>query len=82
MQITRAGSQLPVGAPAEWFTGRVRIDPLSGATNRLVGRQHRHGASPTTAMTHIAIYEALGGSVVEWMEHVTDEPYLADVSAG
>jgi quercetin dioxygenase-like cupin family protein len=41
------------------------------------GRRHWHGATPTTAMTHIAIQEALNGKVVDWMEHVTDEAYLA-----
>src|SRR5206468_8035465 len=39
------------------------------------GEKHWHGATPTTAMTHIAIHEALDGKVVEWMEHVTDEQY-------
>ena len=39
--------------------------------------KHWHGASPTTAMTHIAIQEALDGKVVEWMEQVTDEQYRA-----
>ena len=37
--------------------------------------KHWHGATPTTAMTHIAIQEALEGKVVEWMEKVTDEQY-------
>jgi len=39
------------------------------------GEKHWHGAAPTTAMTHIAIQEALDGKVVEWMEKVTDEQY-------
>ena len=39
------------------------------------GVKHWHGASPTNAMTHIAIQEALEGKVVDWMEHVTDEQY-------
>lgn len=39
------------------------------------GEKHWHGASPTTAMTHIAIQENLGGKVVDWMEHVTDDQY-------
>ena len=39
--------------------------------------KHWHGASPTTAMTHIAIQEQLDGKVVEWMEQVTDEQYGA-----
>lgn len=39
------------------------------------GEKHWHGASPTTAMTHIAIAEALDGNVVDWMEKVTDDQY-------
>ncbi|MBD9448350.1 MULTISPECIES: cupin domain-containing protein [unclassified Rhizobium] len=39
------------------------------------GEKHWHGASATTAMTHIAIAEALDGKVVDWMETVTDEQY-------
>jgi quercetin dioxygenase-like cupin family protein len=39
------------------------------------GEKHWHGASPTTAMTHIAVQEKLDGKAVEWMEHVTDEQY-------
>ena len=46
------------------------------------GHKHWHGASPTTAMTHIAIQEALDGKNVEWMEHVTDEQYLAGPPRG
>ena len=37
--------------------------------------KHWHGASPTNAMTHIAIQESLDGKVVEWLEKVTDEQY-------
>ncbi len=37
--------------------------------------KHWHGATPTTAMTHIAIQEQLDGKVVEWMEKVSDEQY-------
>jgi quercetin dioxygenase-like cupin family protein len=43
----------------------------------LPGEKHWHGASPTTAMTHIAIQEALNGSPVDRMEKVTDEQYQA-----
>jgi quercetin dioxygenase-like cupin family protein len=39
------------------------------------GVKHWHGASPTTAMTHIAITGTTGGKNVEWMERVTDEQY-------
>ena len=41
------------------------------------GEKHWHGATATTAMTHIAIAEALDGKTVDWMEHVTDTQYLA-----
>jgi len=39
------------------------------------GLKHWHGASATTAMTHIAIQESLDGKNVEWMEKVRDEQY-------
>ena len=39
------------------------------------GEKHWHGATPQTAMTHIAIQEALEGKSVDWMEKVTDEQY-------
>ena len=39
------------------------------------GEKHWHGAAPTTAMTHIAIQEALDGKAVEWKEKVSDEQY-------
>jgi quercetin dioxygenase-like cupin family protein len=39
------------------------------------GVKHWHGASPTTAMTHIAIQESVGGKNVDWMEKVSDEQY-------
>jgi quercetin dioxygenase-like cupin family protein len=37
--------------------------------------KHWHGASPTTAMTHIALQERLDGKAVEWLEQVSDEEY-------
>jgi len=39
------------------------------------GEKHWHGASPTAAMSHVAIAESLDGTVVTWMEKVTDEQY-------
>jgi len=39
--------------------------------------RHWHGATPTTPMTHVAIAEALHGTMVEWMEHVSEEQYRA-----
>jgi quercetin dioxygenase-like cupin family protein len=40
------------------------------------GERHWHGASPTVAMSHIAIQEKLNGEAVTWLEHVTDAQYL------
>lgn len=131
MEIKRAGSQPSAKGPAEYFTGRVRIDPLAdppeparvgmglvtfepgartawhthpfgqtlivaagcGRVQRedgpaeeirpgdvvwfAPGEKHWHGAAPTTAMSHIAIAEKLDGKAVTWLEHVTDEQYLA-----
>jgi quercetin dioxygenase-like cupin family protein len=39
------------------------------------GEKHWHGATPTTAVTHIAIQERLNGDVVTWLEKVSDEQY-------
>ncbi|MEH1905820.1 MAG: cupin domain-containing protein [Nostoc sp.] len=131
MDIKRSGSQPSAKAPAEYFTGTVRIDPLfeaqdptrtSGAsvtfepgartawhTHPLAqtlivtagcglvqrwdgpieqirpgdtiwfspGEKHWHGATATTAMTHIAIQEWLDGKPVDWLEKVSDEQYRA-----
>jgi quercetin dioxygenase-like cupin family protein len=41
------------------------------------GEKHWHGAAPASAMTHIAIAEALDGKVVDWIEKVSDEQYRA-----
>jgi quercetin dioxygenase-like cupin family protein len=41
------------------------------------GEKYWHGATPTTAMTHIAIQEKKGGKVVDRMEQVSDEQYRA-----
>jgi quercetin dioxygenase-like cupin family protein len=39
------------------------------------GEKHWHGAASTTAMTHIAIVEALDGKTADWMERVSDAQY-------
>ena len=41
------------------------------------GEKHWHGATATTAISHIAIQEALNGSPVDWMEKVSDEQYAS-----
>jgi hypothetical protein len=61
-----------------WRKSHVR----AGCPHRLAywfapGEKHWHGATPTTAMTHIAIHEALNGKPVDWMEKVSDEQYQA-----
>jgi quercetin dioxygenase-like cupin family protein len=50
----------------------VRIPP---------NQKHWHGATATTAMTHIAIQEQVNGKVVDWMEKVSDEQYGAKPGA-
>ncbi len=47
----------------------------------LPGEKHWHGASPTTAMTHISIVEQLQGKAPNWMEKVSDEQYQAGFKA-
>lgn len=130
-EITRAGAQTSAAGPAEFFTGRVRVDPVwpadeninaSGAMvtfepgarsawhthpagQRLyvlsgVGLtqewgksvqvirpgdvvwcppnvKHWHGATPTTAMSHLAVTGTLQARNVNWMEKVSDEQYNA-----
>jgi quercetin dioxygenase-like cupin family protein len=46
------------------------------------GEKHWHGATATTAMTHMAIQERLDGRTVDWMEKVTDEQYREVSLAG
>jgi len=136
MDIKRAGSQPSNTPPADYFTGKVRVDPLftpqtparvSGALvtfdpgartawhthplgQTLVvtagcgwvqrdggpvedirpgdvvwfppGEKHWHGATATTALSHIAIQEAQDGKAVDWMEHVTDQQYSAGRERG
>jgi quercetin dioxygenase-like cupin family protein len=129
MDIQRAGSRPSAAGPAEWFTGRVRIDPLFEAAEparaaaahvtfepgartawhthplgqTLIvtsglgwaqreggpveeirpgdvvwfppGERHWHGATATTAMSHIAVQERLDGRTVEWLEQVGEAEY-------
>lgn len=39
------------------------------------GEKHWHGATPSTAMSHIAVQERLNGKAVDWMEQVSDAQY-------
>ena len=44
------------------------------------GEKHWHGATPTTAMVHLAMQERANGSAATWLEHVTDAQYATPVS--
>ncbi|MFP3554885.1 cupin domain-containing protein [Paraburkholderia sp. SIMBA_049] len=128
-QITQAGTQPSATGPAAFFTGRVRVAPLSAANDSInassayvtfepgarsawhthptgqylvvtsgvgltqewgkpiqtirpgdvvwcpPGVKHWHGATPATAMTHLAITGTAYGKNVNWMEKVSDEQY-------
>jgi len=74
----------PLGQTLIVLFGRGRVQREGGPVEEIrpgdvvwfaPGERHWHGASPDTAMQHIAIHEALDGKTVEWMEHVTDEQY-------
>lgn len=74
----------PLGQTLIVTSGSGRAQHLGGPIEELhpgdvvwfpPGEKHWHGASPTTAMSHIAIQESLDGKVVDWLEHVTDEQY-------
>ena len=61
-------TQVEGGPILEFYAGDILWCPPE--------HKHWHGATPTTAMTHIAIQESLNGSPVTWMEKVSDEDYL------
>ena len=69
-------------------TGRVQRwgDPIEeirvGDVVRIpAGQKHWHGAAPAASMTHIAVSEHRDGSVVRWMEKVSDEQYNGAVQS-
>jgi len=77
----------PLGQTLIVTSGVGRVQPWGGTVEEIrpgdvvwipPGQKHWHGASPTTAMTHLAIQEGLDGKVVEWMEKVTDAQYGAN----
>jgi quercetin dioxygenase-like cupin family protein len=68
-----------VGRVQQWDRPMQEIRPGDVVTIP-AGAKHWHGAAPTTAMTHLAIHEALDGQVVRWMEQVSDEQYTAGAS--
>jgi quercetin dioxygenase-like cupin family protein len=80
----------PLGQTLHVVSGLGRVQTWGGPIREirpgdttwiLPGEKHWHGASPNCAMTHIAMQEALDGSHVTWMEHVTDAQYGAAVGS-
>ena len=72
------GQTLIVTAGAGWVQreDEERLDISQGDVVYFSpGEKHWHGATATTAMSHIAIQEKFNGSPVDWMEQVTDEQY-------
>lgn len=65
-----------VGLTQEWGKPVQEIHPGDVVTCP-AGVKHWHGASATTAMTHLAVTGVLDGQNVEWMEQVSDEQYQA-----
>ena len=74
----------PLGQTLIVTAGAGRVQREGGAIEEIrpgdvvsipPNEKHWHGAAPKTAMTHIAIQEALDGKAVEWMEKVADDQY-------
>ncbi len=77
----------PLGQTLIVTAGLGRVQRLGGPIEEIrpgdivwfaPSEKHWHGASPSTAMTHIAIAENLDGKVVDWLEKVSDEDYLGE----
>jgi quercetin dioxygenase-like cupin family protein len=72
------GQTLIVTAGCGWVEregGSVEEIPPGDVVWFAPGEKHWHGATSTTAVTHIAVQKKKDGKVVDWMEHVTDEQY-------
>ncbi|MBV7407381.1 cupin domain-containing protein [Maritimibacter sp. DP1N21-5] len=74
----------PAGQTLIVTFGRGRVQREGGPVEEIcpgdvvwfpAGEKHWHGAAPETAMSHIAIQEAVDGSTVTWMEKVADRDY-------
>ena len=81
----------PLGQTLVVTAGCGRVQRWGGPTEEIrpgdvvwfpPGEKHWHGAAPTTALTHIAIQEALDGKVVEWLEQVSDAQYQSGEVVG
>ena len=78
----------PLGQALFVVSGKGRVQTFGGPVREIragdvvwipPNEKHWHGAAPETNMVHVAMQEALDGKHVEWMEHVTDEQYKAQV---
>jgi quercetin dioxygenase-like cupin family protein len=67
-------TQIEGGPKLEFHAGDILWCPAE--------HRHWHGATPHEGMTHIALQEMVDGKNVTWMEHVTDEDYLAPLAEG
>lgn len=77
----------PLGQTLVVTAGRGWVQRLGGAVEPIgvgdvvwipPGEKHWHGATATSAMTHVAVAEALDGKAVEWLEKVSDADYPTD----
>lgn len=77
----------PLGQTLIVTAGFGRVQRWGGPTEEIrpgdvvwfpPGEKHWHGASPTTALTHIALQEKLDGKHVKWMEKVSDDQYQTE----
>jgi quercetin dioxygenase-like cupin family protein len=80
----------PLGQTLHVISGLGRVQTWGGPIREIrpgdtvwipPGEKHWHGASPASAMVHIAMQEALDGAHVVWMEHVTDAQYDGPIAA-
>jgi len=73
------GQLLIVTAGKGWTQceGEERVEVCAGDTIWCPpGHKHWHGATSTTAMSHITVQEVLDGRNVNWLEPVSDDQYL------
>jgi quercetin dioxygenase-like cupin family protein len=66
---------------AQKWGGPVEVIRPGDVVSFAPGEKHWHGASPTTAVTHIAIQERLDGKAVDWLEQVSEDDYLKTVES-
>jgi quercetin dioxygenase-like cupin family protein len=77
----------PAGQTLIVTFGRGRVQREGGPVEEIsqgdvvwfpAGEKHWHGAAPDTAMSHIAVQEAIDGEAVTWLEKVSDADYSVE----